>query len=133
MPFLPLQKMWDRCDLSLRDSDAAAFFDLMYLGEAVVKTAVLGLTAAVAPDKDRHQYRLLHRLVRADGIGEWDQVLQEILTGGVAHLLNPAAQREQKELTMRVAPESWQYEAVSGLHKCLRALNPKEDKLPEQD
>jgi hypothetical protein len=33
---------------------------------------------------------------------------------------------------MRVAPESWQYEAVSGLHKCLRILNPKEDKLPDK-
>jgi len=132
MAFLPLQKMWERFDLSLRDSDAAAFFDLMYLGELLVKSTVLGLIAAIEPDKDRNQYRLLHHLVRADGIGDWDRVLQEILTGSAAHLLRPGAQAEQKELTMRVAPESWQYEAVSALHKCLKIVNSKETKLPDK-
>src|SRR6185437_4030849 len=132
MRFLPLQKMWERFDLSLRDSDAAAFFDLMCLGELLVKSTVLGLIAAVDPDKDRHQYRLLHNLVRADGVGDWDRVLQEVLTGGTAHLLRLGAQTEQKELTMRVAPGSWQYEAVSGLHKCLKIVNPKEAKLPDK-
>ena len=132
MGFLPLQKMWERFELSLRDSDAAAFFDLMCLGELLVKTTVLGLVAALEPDRDRHQYRLLHQLVRADGIGDWDQVLQEVLTGSAAHLLRPGAQSEQKELTMRVARESWQYEAVSALHKCLKIVNPKESKLPDK-
>ncbi|MGA2145405.1 MAG: NB-ARC domain-containing protein [Bryobacteraceae bacterium] len=132
MKFLPLRKMWERFELSLRDSDAAAFFDLMCLGELLVKSAVLGLVAAVDSDKERHQYGLLHRLVRADGIGDWDQVLQEILTGSAAHLLRVGAQPEQKELTMRVAPDSWQYEAVSALHKCLKIVNPKEGKLPDK-
>jgi hypothetical protein len=124
--------MWERFELSLRDSDAAAFFDLMCLGELLMKTTVLGLVAALESDKDRHQYRLLHRLVRTDGIGEWDQVLQEVLTGGAAHLLRSGARSEQKELTMRVAPESWQFEAVTALHKCLKVLNPKEERLPDK-
>ena len=109
-----------------------ALFDLMCLGELFLKSTVLGLVAAIDSDKDRHQYRLLHRLVRVDGVGEWDQVLQETLTGGAAHLLMSGAHKEQKELTMRVAPASWQYEAVSDLHKCLKILNPKEDKLPDK-
>jgi hypothetical protein len=132
MSFLPIQKMWERFEISLRDSDASAFFDLMCLGELTIKSTVLGLAAALQNDRDRHQYRLLHRLVRADSIGEWDQVLQELLTGNSAHLLQGSATAGQKELTMRVAPESWQYEAVSGLHKCLRILNPREDKLPDK-
>jgi hypothetical protein len=70
MVFLPLQKMWERFDLSSRDSDAVAFFDLMCLGELLVKSTVLGLVAAVDSDNDRHQYRLLHHLVRADGVGD---------------------------------------------------------------
>lgn len=132
MPFLPLRKMRERCDLSLRDSDAAGFFDFICLGELILKSAVLGLLSAIQPDKDRHQYRLLHRLVRADGIGEWDQALQEVLTGSVAHLLRPGARQHQKELTMRVAPTSWQFEAVAALHKCLKLLNSKEEKLPDK-
>ena len=113
MPFLPVQRMWDRCDLSLQDSDAAGFFDLMCLGELIIKTAVLGFAAALQPDKERHQYGFLHRLIRADGIGEWDQVLQQLLTGNAAHLLRPEAHRELKELTMRVDPNSWQSDAVT--------------------
>src|SRR5579863_989260 len=132
MAFLPLQRMWERFELSLRDSDAAAFFDLMCLGELFLKSTVLGLVAAIDSDKDRHQYRLFHRLVRADGIGEWDQVLQEVLIGGAAHLLMSGAEAEQKELTMRVEHTSWQYETVADLHKCLKILNPKADKLPDK-
>jgi len=33
---------------------------------------------------------------------------------------------------MRVAPESWQFEAVTALHKCLKVLNPKEERLPDK-
>jgi hypothetical protein len=124
--------MWDRFNLSLQDSDAAAFFDLMCIGELIIKTTVLGLAAALQHDPDRHQYGFLHRLVRADSIGDWDQVLQQILTGNAAHLLLPEAQRELKELTMRVDATSWQYEAVAAMHRCLRTLNPKEDRLPDK-
>ena len=124
--------MWDRFNLSLKDSDAAAFFDLMCVGELIIKTTVLGLAAALRHDPDRHQYGFLHRLVRADGIGEWDQVLQQILTGNAAHLLRPEAQRELKELTMRVDATAWQFEAVAAMHRCLRILNPKEGRLPDK-
>src|ERR1035441_1133895 len=102
MPFLPIKRMWERHEISARDSDTAGFYDLMYLGEVALKTTVLALVAALDDDKDRHQYRLLHRLVRADGIGEWDQTLQEVLSGSAAHLLVKAAQPEQRELIMRV-------------------------------
>lgn len=132
MPFLPVQRMWDRFNLSLQDSDAAGFFDLMCLGELIVKTTVLGLVAALEPDKERHQYGFLHRLIRADGVGEWDQALQQLLTGSAAHHLRAEAQKELKELTMRVDPNSWQGEAVTALHKCIRVLDPKHERLPEK-
>jgi hypothetical protein len=132
MSFVPLQKIWDRFGVSLQESDATAFFDLMCLGEFALKITVLGMTAALQQDKDRHQYGFLHRLVRADGIGEWDQVLQQMLTGSAAHLLCHEAQVELKELTMRVDTTAWQYEAVATIHKCLKILNPKQERLPEK-
>jgi hypothetical protein len=132
MPFLPLQKMWERFRISIQDSDAAAFLDLMCLGELIAKTTVLGLAAALQQDKDRHQYGFLHRLVRADGIGEWDQTLQQMLTGSAAHLLRPEALVEAEELRMRVDTTSWQYEAIAALHKSLKLLKPKLERLPEK-
>jgi len=104
----------------------------MCLGELIVKTTVLGLIAALETDKARHQYGLLHRLVRSDGIGEWDQVLQEVLTGTAAHMLRDGVRQEQKSLTMRVDKSSWQYECVAALHKCLKIIDPKREKLPER-
>jgi hypothetical protein len=57
MSFIPIQRMWERFEISVRDSDTAGFFDLMYLGELVLKTTVLGFVAALESDKDRHQYQ----------------------------------------------------------------------------
>jgi hypothetical protein len=130
MSFVPIKRMWDRYEISLLDSDTAGFYDLMYLGEVALKTTVLCLVAALDDDKDRRRYRLLHRLVRADGVGEWDQTLQDALTGGAAHLLVKAAQSDQRELTMRVDPTCWQFQTVELLNKCLRTLDPKRAKLP---
>ena len=130
MSFVPIKRMWERYEISLLDSDTAGFYDLMYLGEAALKTAVLGLVAALEDDKERRRYRLLHRLVRADGVGEWDQCLQETLTGGAAHLLVKTALADQRDLTMRVDPTGWQFQAVESLNKCLRVLDPKRAKLP---
>jgi hypothetical protein len=68
---MPIDKMWERIEVAREDSDTSLFLHLMYLGEMVTKTIVAGLVAAIVDDRDRHRYRLLHRLVRADGLGEW--------------------------------------------------------------
>jgi len=75
-------------------------------------------------DPDRHQYSAYHRLVRADGIGEWGSVLQEILEGSSAHcLVKDAAECEKRELIQhRLPSESWQEYAVEELKNTLEAL-----------
>jgi hypothetical protein len=46
----------------------------------LTKAEVAGMVAAVADDSNRHRYRLLHRLVCADGLGAWQEALTEVLT-----------------------------------------------------
>src|SRR5438094_677316 len=54
---------------------------LMHLGELLTKTVAAGLVAAIIDDRDRHRYRQLHRLVRADSLSEWIAVIDDVLVG----------------------------------------------------
>lgn len=115
--------MLERVDLGRADSDSSLFTALMYLGEMILKLTVSGMVAAVQDDKERHRYQALYRLVRADGIGTWTEVLDEILTGPTSQYLLTEARKEQKALTERSGPNTWQYDSVSPLSACLQRLD----------
>jgi tetratricopeptide (TPR) repeat protein len=125
----PIDKMQERVVVAKEDSDTAYFHDLLYLGEMVTKIITAGLVSAILPDRERHQYRQLHKLVRADGIGEWSAVIDDILTGPASQYLRISAREEQKELTQKCSAGTWQFEAVSLLYKCLIELNISIDDL----
>lgn len=120
--FVPLSRMLDRVEIEKADSDVAAFYALLFYGEMLTKLLVSGLLAAIDDDPDRNRYRLLYRLVRADGIGEWASVLDEVLTGAASQFLVTAAREEQKQLTQRVSSGTWQYRAVELLHTSAKAM-----------
>jgi hypothetical protein len=130
MPFRPLDKMWERVDIAREDSDTSLFFDLLYVGEMVTKIVVAGMVAAISEGRERYRYRQIHRLVRADGLGEWTSALDEILTGPTSQHLLPEAREEQRELTQRLGPSSWQYEACTLLANCLNILKLEHDPMP---
>ena len=119
--------MWERVERSRQDGDTAFFMELLYLGELVTKLAVSGVLSGVADDRERHRYRQLHRLVRADGLGGWPEVLDEILTGPTSLHLVPGAREAQKQMNERVDRSSWQHEAVSLVHRTLVDLGVKTD------
>jgi len=127
--FKPIDRMWERVEIARSDSDTALFSDLMLLGELVTKLVIAGLVAAIADDRDRNRYRQLHRLVRADGIGEWGQVLDDLLKGPSSQSLLPAAKEEQRELTERLGAGTWQYDSALLIQECLQALNNSKENL----
>jgi len=112
--------MMDRVEVDKADSDVAAFYALLFYGEMLTKVLVASLVEAVDDDRDRNRYRLHYRLVRADGIGEWASVLDEILTGTASQYLVPAARKEQKQLTQKLPSGNWQYSAVELLRSCAK-------------
>ena len=111
--------MFERVEASRAESETALFHSLLYAGELVLKLVVAGLTAAVTDDRDRNRYRIEHRLVRADGLGEWARALEDILTGPAAQHLAVAAYEERRETTKRwsISDSSWQRQAVDSLEK----------------
>lgn len=114
--------MWDRAELARNDSDTTFFFSLMYLGEMLTKVVVAALVAAIDEDSNRTKYGHIHKLIRADGLGEWSESLVEILGGPSAQLLSPSAYELQRELNQRVGGGAWQYEAVMSLYRAVSQI-----------
>lgn len=88
MIFRPFDRMWDHIEIQKEISDAAYFNALMYMGEMFTKFTVAAMVSAVNEGRERHQYQLRSPLVRADGLGSWSQILDNVLTGVPAqHLI----------------------------------------------
>ena len=119
----PLQSMLERTEKEKLESDVGYFNALMYMGEAVMKFAVAGLVAAVQDDLDRNRYRLEYRLVRADGLGVWDQVLDDVLVGASSQFLDPASIPTRRALTERMSDDTWQFRALRDLSVSLQTVH----------
>lgn len=117
--------MSDRVEVARTDSETSLFYALLYFGELVVKLSISGLTAAVSDDRDRNRYRIEHRLVRADSLGEWVGALDDLITGPAAQHLAIEAYDERRELAQRWAPadEVWQRRAIDLLDRTCDAVD----------
>lgn len=132
MRFLPLDRMLDRVNLAKENSDSEFFRNLLLAGEFLVKLVATGMTASIKEEPERYRYRLLYTLVRANGIGDWDQMINETLIGPTSQYICDEAHKEYEELTTKVTADSWQYKALEELHLCLKDMKLTEEKLPRK-
>jgi hypothetical protein len=128
--FVPLQRMWARAEQDKEESDYAYVTSLLYMGEMQAKLVTAGMVAAIRDDKDRHRYSHVHALLRADGIGEWAQILDTILHGPTAQFLDDGARQEQRELTQKCGRDTWQYDAAAFMYECCRHVQISIEPLP---
>ncbi|MBN1283957.1 MAG: hypothetical protein JXB47_01020 [Anaerolineae bacterium] len=129
MNFKPFDYMWERGEIAKDNSDDDYFNKLMYMGEMVTKFTAAAMVAAVNDGRDRQQYRLKYQLVRADGIGDWSRIIDDVLSGVPAQHLMSQAYVEARQLTERTSRGNWQYESVNLLSQCLKVIVP-ENNLP---
>ena len=123
-------QLLDRVRTDKSESDFTYFFALLLASEALAKTIVLGMLAALEDDTESNRYRLEHRLVRANGLGDWADVLQDTLSGASSQYLVPEAQHERGELTRPSDMGQWQYNAVYSLKHALKALSVMSERVP---
>ena len=84
------------------DSDVSFFYDLIALGEMITKLTALFLISNIEDDIERTRYRYEYQLVRADGIGEFSNTINSIITSSAADLLsNPVRDNEMSELVSK--------------------------------
>lgn len=122
-----LAKIDARVALDKDEGDIAYFHALALQLEYMTKLVTAGVVACVADDVDRHRYSLEHRLVRADSIGDWVDVLNTALTGPAAQCFLPQASDVVRHLTERVGDGDWRYAAVCKLQnvaKCFELDQP---------
>ena len=99
------------------------FTELLYAGEFILKVTVAAFVSAVEDDRENHRYRLLHGLIRADGIGEWTIALDDVLVGTATQHLSRTLYDARKVFTERVGKTSWQYETVLLLNEVLASVH----------
>jgi hypothetical protein len=122
--FIPFVRMRERLLRSAADSDTTYFYDVLAATELVLKVTVAGLVAAIRRDPAGHQYRLESALVRADGIGEWVRVLEEVLTGPASEYLATAAREAQRQLTGTVVAPDWRRTALDKVEQAADCISP---------
>ena len=107
-PLAIFNRQWARYQSDLGESDTAGFLSLMYMGETTIKTLTCALLGALENDQSGTRYQLAHRLVRADGIGEWVSVLGELSKGPASNLLPSSLTPTRTVLSQRVERGQWQ-------------------------
>ena len=125
-----IEHVLKRVERGKLESDFTYFVDLMLAMEALAKTMVLGVIAAVGDDKDRHRYRLEHQLVKADGMGDWGKAIEDALVGTASQYLILEARKEQIELTKHCGHGEWQFDATMALKKALEILEIASEDVP---
>jgi tetratricopeptide (TPR) repeat protein len=130
MSHAAINQVLQRAEQAISDSDFTYFFSLLLAGEALTKTIVLGMVAAIADDKDRHRYRLEHQLVRSDGLGDWAKTLEDALIGPASQFLLTEAREEQTELTRLCKQGDWQHDATTALKAAMDELEIESEDVP---
>jgi hypothetical protein len=128
---IPIELMQHRVDRHGSDSDTSCFTELLYLAELVLKLTTAAFVAGIQDDREGHRYRLLHTLIRSDGLGSWSKALDEALTGPASQHLSPALSQARQIFTIRVSKGAWQYDAVAQMDAVLRGI--RDDVAPVGD
>ncbi len=121
---LPLRRMWERVDRTAPESDVAYFYDLLNLGELLLKLVVAALVTSI-DNRDGHRYLLERSLIHANGLGVWVSALDEALSGPSRTMMRREAYPYQQEITQKWSPteQAWQRDAIEYLDLTCREID----------
>ena len=125
-----IDQLFNRADNDRHESDFTYFFSLLLAAEAIGKTIVLSVMAAIDDDTEANRYRLIYQLVRANGLGDWNDAIEDALSGPASQFLVPEAREMRTQLTRVSSPGEWQYDAVHSLKRALDILDITSDAVP---
>ncbi len=132
--FLPVIRMLERAEIAREESDTSYCLELLYLGELVIKVLVVEILASIEDEREQYRHALEYKLVRANGIGEWAEALDEALTGPSSQHLTQAGRESQRAITSNQNPgsDTWQRRAVDLLIEVCQLLDPSMPDLSRQ-
>lgn len=124
------KKMFARTEAAKEDSDTEYFLSLLYTGELLTKLVTLGILSGIQEDSGRSKYTQIYHLVRADGIGDWSRIIDEIITGPTSHLATLEMKKVSRDLVQKFSKHTWQYDCVALIHSCLVEIGEQMEELP---
>jgi tetratricopeptide (TPR) repeat protein len=124
------KKIFERIEAGKEDSDTEYFLTLLYTGELLTKLVSLGILSGIQEDSGRSKYTQMYHLVRADGIGDWARIIDELVTGPTSHLATLEMKKVSKELVQKFSKHSWQHDCVALIHSCLVDIGEQMEDLP---
>lgn len=96
-----LARVAARLKLAGPDASGDTFLLTSYLFEASLKTIAAALWAGLRTSSPDNAYAVAYRLVRADGLGDWEDAIQQMSSQPLAGYLQPAFNPTQNWLTQR--------------------------------
>ena len=100
----PLARVAQRFQSVGPDSSADSFLLLSYLVEAAIKAIAIGLHAGVRAGAPQSAYAIAYSLVRADGLGDWEEAIGRMSSHPLAGYLPPDFHQALAWLTKRRSP-----------------------------
>ena len=123
-----LERQYKRLEHDKESSDTDYFNSLLLCGEMILKLGCSFLVTAMDETKEKYSYRIKYKLVHADGLGEWTQAIEEILSGPSFHSLIDEIKEKSKEFTCKIE-NTWQTNSVIHLLRVLEIANIKNEKF----
>src|SRR5438552_3658391 len=85
----PLARVAQRFRSVGPDSSADSFLLVSYLAEAAVKAIAVVLHAGIRAGSPQNAYAIAYSLVRADGLGAWEEAITKMSSHPIAGYLPP--------------------------------------------
>jgi len=130
-PDLPthLARVAARLRLAGPDSSGDTFLLTSYLFEASLKTIAVSLWSGLRTGAPETAYAVAHRLVRADGIGEWEDAIQQMSSQPLAGYLQPVFQPTLNWLAQkRKQPmDDWFLVAIAAADQVISLLGQEQE------
>lgn len=114
--------MQERCSFDAEDSDATYFRTLLLFSEMIIKLSCSFFVTAMEDSSDKHRYQIIYKLIRADGVGEWINIMENIITGPYQSYLVDTAKYLTKDFSQKCT-YGWQNESFKYLINVQQKLN----------
>ena len=128
---LPLRRMWERVEATADESDVAHFYELLHLGELLIKLVTASFVASI-DNRDGNRYALEHDLIRAGSLGDWVAKMDEALTGPPSNVMRRQAQPLAQHITQRWTKhdDTWQRQASESLNQVIQRIDDNSPDIP---
>lgn len=130
----PLALVANRLQITGGDDFANTFLDASYVAEVAIKLLATSLVAGTRKSSSAIAARFDYRLVRADGLGEWDQAIRDLTSHSILGYIDSDLRPLSVWLTQKrtKSADEWAKQAAHNLIAILQLLGLPGEEVPRK-